>query len=211
MKKFQQTFKDYLRKKLNKTNQSRLTNTDVTIISSNCIGGVISHELGLQFRSPTVNLYIEPSDYVRFCSRLEYYMEQHLVQVDKETDYPIAMCGDVTIHGLHYANFTELNQKWEDRKKRINYDNLFIMMIERDGCTKEDIQQFDQLPYPNKVIFVSQEMPEIASAVYIPETVIRTDGITQVDTMVNYRGFFSGKRDIDLFDYVTFLNEGKRN
>ena len=55
-----------------------LKNYDFTIISSNCIGGVISHKLGLRFMSPTVNLFIEPSSFVKFCKNLTYYFEQPL-------------------------------------------------------------------------------------------------------------------------------------
>ena len=43
-------------------------------------------------------------------------------------------------------------------------------MIERDGCTYEDILEFDNLSYKNKVVFVSKEMPEIKSAIHIPKT-----------------------------------------
>ena len=58
-----------------------LKNSDFTIISSNCLGGVISHKLGLKFMSPTVNLFIEPSSFVKFCKNLPFYFEQPLVAV----------------------------------------------------------------------------------------------------------------------------------
>ena len=37
---------------------AKLTNQKFTIISNTCVGGVITHNVGEQFRSPTVNLII---------------------------------------------------------------------------------------------------------------------------------------------------------
>lgn len=44
--------KDYVMRRL------RLENSDITILSNNCIGGIIYHKLGLRFKSPTINLLI---------------------------------------------------------------------------------------------------------------------------------------------------------
>ena len=44
---------------------------NVTILSMNCTGGILYHELGLPFLSPTINLYIQAEDFIRFCERLE--------------------------------------------------------------------------------------------------------------------------------------------
>ena len=48
------------RLKIDKRDRKRLTDKIKTtsIISMNCTGGIISHNLGLQFLSPTVNLYM---------------------------------------------------------------------------------------------------------------------------------------------------------
>ena len=40
-------------------------NTDFTIISQNCIGGVIYANLGLEFRTPTINMFIEDENFVK--------------------------------------------------------------------------------------------------------------------------------------------------
>lgn len=63
-------FKQFMRKGLDKRNRARLTNPNPTVFASNCNGGVMTHDLGLQFRSPTVNLYIRPKEYVRFLGNL---------------------------------------------------------------------------------------------------------------------------------------------
>ena len=81
------------------------------------------------------------------------------------------------------------------------------MMAERDGCTEEDIRSFDALPYKNKVCFVSRPMPEIKSAYYIPGTERNENDEHGIESLTNYIGRFTGKRLIDGFDYVGFLND----
>lgn len=49
-----------LRKAVNWKNQKRLKNRDFSLLSSNCNGVFILHDLGLRFNSPTVNLWITP-------------------------------------------------------------------------------------------------------------------------------------------------------
>ena len=66
--------KAFLRRSIDAKNRSRLNNTEPTVFASNCNGGVMLHDLGLQFRSPTVNLYIRPKDYVRLLQNLDHYL-----------------------------------------------------------------------------------------------------------------------------------------
>ena len=58
--------------------QKRLSNDQFTILSSNCIGGVIYHRLGKQFLSPTINMWFRQPDFVSFCLHLDYYLQQKL-------------------------------------------------------------------------------------------------------------------------------------
>ena len=45
-----------------------------TLIAQNCVGGVMYHDLGLKFLSPTINTLIQGDDFVRLCSSFEDYM-----------------------------------------------------------------------------------------------------------------------------------------
>lgn len=56
-KKIKQKYRKILRGRIDKKNRSLLKNRDITIISANCVGGVIYHDLGLAFNSPTINLF----------------------------------------------------------------------------------------------------------------------------------------------------------
>lgn len=56
----------------------------VSIISQQCIGGGIYHDMGMQFLSPTINLYFEAKDFIKFVENLKHYMN---VEIDvKEED-----------------------------------------------------------------------------------------------------------------------------
>lgn len=52
--------------------RSRLQISNVRLIASNCVGGVLLHDLGLQFQTPTINMTVSP--FGRFCSNLDYYI-----------------------------------------------------------------------------------------------------------------------------------------
>ena len=196
----------YKRKKLNQANRERLKVHETSIISMNCNGGILSHDLGLQFLSPTVNLFFRAEDFIKFCENLKYYLS-----IDKMTEctdsdtigkrtYPIAYLGDLTLYLVHYTSVAEAEEKWNERKKRINWNNIVIMNTDREGVTDELKDRFEKLPY-RKVMFVHQPDETHPSCFYIKgyEEQECVGIITDHDT-------WDGKRPIDQFDYVAFLN-----
>ncbi|WP_294416017.1 DUF1919 domain-containing protein [uncultured Senegalimassilia sp.] len=196
-------FKQFMRKGLDKRNRARLTNPNPTVFASNCNGGVMTHDLGLQFRSPTVNLYIRPKEYVRFLGNLQHYLYEARFVAGEGADYPVGILDDIRVDFVHYQSFDEAVAKWNSGLDRIDFDNAFYVMTERDGCTHDDLVAFDELPYRNKVVFVSKPMPDIASAFYDPSFPV-TGG--EVDVLSNYVSRLSGRRYLDAFDYVSFFN-----
>ena len=122
----------------------RLKNRRPTIIASNCIGTFMYYDMKMQFRSPTINLSFEMNNYVRFLENLHWYMEQPVVPYEDERfDYPCGMIGDIEVRFNHYKTFEEAAAKWAERKKRIDWDNLFVIGIDGDDCTYESIRRFD--------------------------------------------------------------------
>ncbi len=193
------------KEEINIENRKRLKNTDFSIIASNCNGGIISHDLNLQFRSPFINLWLKPKEYIKLLQNLKEYMQYELTFIKEEgIDYPIGLLKDVRIYFMHYETEEIAKEKWESRAKRLNYDNLFILFTDRDECSLEDMEAFDNLPYKNKVIFVNKERPTIKSSYYIK-------GFENEES-VGKLGIFidedSGKRYLDLFDYVEWFNNG---
>jgi len=195
----------FLQGRIDEKNRKRLRPGSRTIVANNCIGGLISHYLHLQFTAPTVNLFILPSDYIKMLQEFDKYFdpEAPITQVESDKPYPVGDIYGCKIYFMHYKDFESAVQKWRERCTRINKDALYILMTDRDGCTQEDMQAFDALPYKNKVLFTHKEHTAIASAVYIHGF----EGQEAVGQLQESMGI-TGKRYIDQFDYVEFLNRG---
>lgn len=183
----------------------KLKNKQATIFSSNCIGGCISHDLGMQFQSPFVNLWVESPDFIRLLESPKEYLEQELFFLEQqEYPFPVAMLGDVKLFFAHYHSNAEAEEMWKRRCKRIDWDNIFVLMTDRDGCNEEILSRFEKLPYKNKVVFTHIPRPDIASSAYIPGF----EQESQLGNCVDFVNAWRGKRYYDYFDYVKWLNEG---
>lgn len=151
--------------KIDFVNQSRLTNKNITLICSNCAGGILYHNLGLQFRSPFINLYMGNNDFLYALEHFDEFLAQDVVE-DKnfEKNYPVGIgLGDVRIHFMHYDSFEEAIEKWNARKARVDMNNAEFMLTNFSGDFNV-LQRFEKLPYANKVVFTREEYPEITSA-----------------------------------------------
>ena len=130
----------------------------LSIISSHCFGGIVSHLLGLKFYSPFVNLFLTEKDFIKFLKDPLMYVDEKLFYVRREMDkggefdFPVCKMGDIELHMNHYNTFDEATKKWYDRIKRINWFNLCIQMYTDDPDILED---FDNLPYGKKICFTS--------------------------------------------------------
>lgn len=131
--------------------RKNLTNEDVSIISQNCIGGVFYHDMGLKFQSPTINLFFDAADFLKFVSDIHYYMQCHLIMYWGK-DYPIGELGDIKIYFMHYPTCRVAAEDWERRKERVNYDRILVLGTDRDGFSDREFQIWKNLSY-QKVLF----------------------------------------------------------
>lgn len=166
-----------------------LIDKDTSIISSNCFAGRIMQDLGMQYNSPTLGLYFWAPDYIEFLSKLRYYMTDAKIQFVEHSKYPLGdkrrkewrhwypiglLDGKVEIHFLHYYTEEEAAEKWYRRASRVNWDNLFVVGMEQNLCTIDEIRAFDNLSFENKIFFSSKYLPEFKSNCYIQE--FKVDG-----------------------------------
>ena len=189
---------------INRRLKSRLQNHGMTVISANCVGAFILHDLNEPFNSPFVNLYLSPNDFVRYLQNIEFYQQQSLTFIQSEKPYPVAKLADLKVHFMHYRNSQEAQQKWLARSARMNLDNLFIMMTDKDdaqGIAYEDLVAFDQLPFKNKVVFTRKPYPEFKSGFYIKGF----EKQNQVGDLFTFSGW-NGVKYYDQFDYVAWFN-----
>lgn len=181
----------------------KLRNRNATIISSNCNGEFMYYDMRLPFLSPTINLSFDMNDYVKLLDNLHWYMSQPITPcLDKQFDFPCGMLADIKIRFNHYKTFEEAVEKWEERKKRINWDNLYVVAIDGDNCSEESLKQFDALPFKHKVIFTHCPRPDIKSAFYLKGF----ENQKGVGVAIYFKKQFRIRRYLDDFDYIAFLN-----
>lgn len=114
-----------LRMIINNKNREKLVNKDFSLIASNCNGAFILHDLGLRFNSPTVNLFLYPVDFIKYVKKLKYYSGLKLEFIkEPNITYPVGKLDDIKIYFMHYKSEEEAMQKWEERTKRLNYDDF---------------------------------------------------------------------------------------
>lgn len=184
-------------------------NKNFTLITNNCIGGVIYHNLGMEFTSPTINLFIRTDEYVNFCRNLSVYTHCEMIE-DTESDmaYPVGILipenGEyppVHVHFQHYPDFKTAKEKWITRCQRIHYENIYFLM-EYYGSIYDSkyAVEFDNLPLKTMVL-LHNPMNQIKDA-FVLHCYKDDKPLARV---IEKRGI-SGKRYLDEFDYVKFLN-----
>ena len=188
----------------------KLKNKNPTIIASDCFGSLMYANLGLRFNSPTINLFFSREDFITFCQNLPGFLKEEVQEVTDETvNYPV---GQITADGRtirinfrHYHSFEEAKAKWNERKQRVDYTNIFIVLVVASGIRQEDVTAFDALPFENKMLVVDRKITDSPSIVthkvfsqknYRPGMILR------------YKTNVSLKRYMDDIDYVSFLNQG---
>jgi uncharacterized protein (DUF1919 family) len=184
--------------------RQRLKKDEFSIISSNCIGGILTHDLGKRFNSPTVNLYFNAEDFIKFCEKLPFYLEQKLTynkDLSFIKNYPVCFLYDIIIHFVHYDSFELCLQKWEERKKRLILNDIFIIMTDRNGCNESIISRLALLPY-KKVFFSHKPLYEYDFTVYVPG--FEKDG--QVGELNKYADFKGNRYYEKYFNFIDWLN-----
>lgn len=192
----------FLQDRMNRKNRARLTNHTPTLICSNCTGGFLYHWLGLRFNSPFINLYLSDTDFVKALQNFDAFIETKIIQDSNSTfSYPVGIGFDgIKIHFMHYESFSKAVEIWEKRKKRIDKSNMGVMLTNWGG-QESVIYDFEQLPFKHKIVFVNREIPNTKSTFVIKG---KKDMLNLHRTQ-----FINGKRYIDQFDYVKFINELK--
>ena len=161
--------------------RKRLKRLDFTVISNNCWAGSVYRRYGIPYRSPTVGLYFFPRDYVQFCSRIRHYVDAPLKFISAESSchadalarkgelsVPVARLDNIEVIFLHYADQEEAEEKWTRRCNRIVWDNMFFKNSEMNGCTVDDLRDFDALPYEKKILFTAQDDPSLSCSIRFP-------------------------------------------
>lgn len=205
--------RDYNEKAYLKKLRKKVKNNDFTIIANNCIGGVIYHNLGKKFLSPTINVSIRGEDYLNFCQNLKYYSTCEMIDISsKEFDYPVGEIiskdnnhSNIIIYFMHDNNFEEAKEKWYKRYKRINYNNIFFIWEFYDNLYDLSlIEKYDKLNI-NKIALLHRKLDNINNK-FVLKCYKKKYEIAKV---LKYKGIL-GKRNLEEWDYVEWLNDNKK-
>ncbi|MBX2901203.1 MAG: DUF1919 domain-containing protein [Cyclobacteriaceae bacterium] len=149
---------DWLQRKLKASylrhNLPLLQVKDFTVVSNNCWGGILYQDLKLPYQTPFVNMFMFADCYLKLATDFKTYMQKELRISDQSryfthpATYPVGHLGDVEIHFIHYTFQQPVAAVWARRTKRINYDKLFFVLSERDGCNAQHVHAFLKLPFP---------------------------------------------------------------
>lgn len=186
----------------------RLTNRDFTILAPTCIAGVIYHELGQQFLSPTINLWMYDKDFLKFVHHLDEYLSMDLRFVNGIDPTPTAYLGDILIHFNHYSSDEEARIKWNERKERINRDNLFIIMADQpDGgvITHEDMLSLKSINCKGKAVLTIKDYNDMDYLIHLPKDPEKDCVNMYMFDKSPILGRYRWERE---WDYVKWLNEG---
>lgn len=159
--------RDHMQRWLKKQ-RKMLHRKDVSIISQNCIGGVFSHDMGLQFLSPTVNLYFCAEDFVKFASDIARYLPQ-TPQMHWGETYPIGVIEDISIHFMHFDSCKEAKESWLKRCRRVDPEKIVILSTDRNGFTEEVFQKWTEIPYPKVLFTANPAFAQQPGSIYYPQ------------------------------------------
>lgn len=204
-----------IRKIYKKINRVKNRNKDFTLIAQNCIGGVIYSDLGLEFKSPTINMFIEDENFVKLVGNLEYYMsipatpvtDCYIDPIANQIRYPKIAIGDIEICCLHYKNCDEAIAAWEKRRKRVNLNNVYVIGNSWNMHNNRHLVEELLKVTKYKTIVFTTEKYQYNECIQLPgdfwkldERCVVRPNITD-DVPGGYKKYFE-----TFFDYVSWLN-----
>ena len=199
----------YIDSKVSLHYRHRLKNDNFTILSSNCIAGVIYHRLGKEFLTPLINMWLSQPDFVELCLHMDYYFSKELHFIDSDKGFPVAeLKGDgqniptITLNFNHDKIPETAHENWERRKNRIVPDNLYIILYNLDGITLEQLKKLERLSCKGKVVLTATPLPEIPWSLYIKPVMSHRFPYNYLEKDAFGIRYFEKK-----FDYVSFLND----
>ena len=160
------------RVRLRRRLQRHLHSSEVSIISSNCIGGRISTLAGNPYRSPTVGLSIDPESFLELVSDLPPVPDPRAQRG----------CGSDRTGGLpgrpHGCSDAALPALPDVRRRgaalagagaaHIDIDNVVLLCTDRNGMSPDRIARFAALSTPRRVILTAKPYPSFDCAAAVP-------------------------------------------
>lgn len=149
-------------------NRKQFQNGEFSVIAQNCIGGVLCHDMGIPFLTPTVNLFFSATDFLRFVENLESCLSVE-PELHWGEEYPVGRIGELEIHYMHYHTCAQAKEDWERRKKRVDLNKILVLTTDRDGFDMAAFERWKKLPYPKVLFTAKKEFADHPDSVYFPK------------------------------------------
>lgn len=164
------TKKEHKRRKILKREISHFRKADIpdgiSIISQNCIGGIIYHDLMRENLSPTINVFFEAPDFMNFVLNLQKYLDKEM-KINWFETYPIGTLGDIHIYFRHDITCTDALNAWNRRKGRVRLDRVVVLCSDRFCFDDEVYITWETIQYP-KLLYTCHKKYAGLNAVYFP-------------------------------------------
>lgn len=179
---------------------------EFTLLTSDCMAGLIYHTMGRKFLSPTINMSIKDHDFLKFLTDMHYYFDKEIVFAESDT-YPKGTIGEgdkeIKINFEHYKTNDEACEKWNDRKNRMT-ENVFVVVADQN-LSEDEIKKFKELDkYLNikrKIMFTWDPAHADGKEIFC----VKPYGRQRIKNWSKIRK--DGYRDYEVFfDYVAWLN-----
>ena len=120
-----------------------------SILCNNCFGGLLSHQFGLEHRSPLKNLFIMDSDLIKLAESIECYLAQEPVfdhweqakTVYDESRYPVLRLDDILLYCNHDTDPDVALAKYARGAAKIDPEALMVIMITSSAKVEHEFQK----------------------------------------------------------------------
>lgn len=185
-----------------------LKESRISIISDYCYGGFLYHRFGLEFLTPTINMFSDNENYYRFISDLDRNMKLKMSEVPINDEKlggvscPRGKIGNTIWNFNHDVSFSDGVEKWERRVNRINWNNYLVCMLIRSD---EMAYKFNELPIKNKLGFYWKDLglDSIVPLLQWNDLQTRAENNYNFSFFVNHRA--AGDRDDGSINWMNLL------
>lgn len=193
---------DLLRKRMYLSrHRQRLKADRLSFLSNNCLGGILSKDLGLQQASPFVNSWMPapcflellrdldslPTARLEFAQRSRYFSEAPA--------YPLGLWKNREIHFIHSSSREEVESTFYRRLARFVPDRVAVVFSEVGYCSESVVRSILDWQGPPKLCFTTRS--------YTPSCVVlpRYRGLAEVGAADALAGYL-----YSCFDLIDWLN-----
>lgn len=194
----------------------KLKESNVSILSNNCLAGIVYKELGLNTLSPTINCFFSREHWKVFLNDYVYFLNcemeiwdntkhGHLFIQDKQFMPKGVIDNRLVCYFNHSASVEESVEKWNNKRKQINFENIVILTA---LGTDEDAYEFEALQIKKKLGVYYKDL-KLSSVVYCSEW--SKDKDAQLRYGFNFNSFINyymtcGQEMRGKINWIKFLN-----